>query len=453
MGRKFTKEEFIERLYQKNEHVRNGEIEIIGEYNGFENELAYFCRICKNIQNPVAASLLAGYGCKTCGKIRSSKTQRKSNQEFQEELKQLRNNGKDVYSDDKYINNHTKIWFYCSREHKWLAAPKDILRGRGCPYCSSKKVLIGYNDIATTSPDIFRYLANQEDGYKYTRCSNIRIDFKCVLCGHIQNRKISSVAHKGFKCECCGDGISYPNKFGVAFFDQLPIEQYKAEYSPEWGKPYIYDIYFRINEKEYLVEWDGSQHSDDRKSFYKPLEEYQEIDNIKSELAKKNNVHLIRIDCAKSSCDYIKNNIQESELSSLFDLSKIDWDLCDQRAQNNLVKMVCDLWMSGIQSFEKLSNILHLGNSTVRDYINKGTRLGWCDYDSKQWITKRCCPIRVISTINGQEYFFKSLVDCSNSSINFSDHKIAEETIKKYVKTGDVYNGLTFESVNQTIQN
>lgn len=326
-----------------------------------------------------------------------------------------------------------------------MSKPSDILKGNRCPYCSNKKVLIGYNDIATTSPDIFQFLVNPEDGYKYTRWSSIRTDFKCIVCGHIQNRRISTVAHRGFKCECCGNGISYPNKFGRALFDQLPVKKYKAEYYPAWGKPYVYDIYFKLNDKEYLVEWDGLQHFKDNGSFSISLADQQKIDRIKNELAKQNNVYLIRIDCAKSERDYIRRNVEQSELSSLFDLSHIDWTLCDERAQSNLVKMVCDAWMSGMHSFKELSDKFHLGNSTVRDYINRGTRLGWCDYDSKWWLSGRYHPVRVINLINNQEYFFGSLGECADESINFSDHRIAEETIKKYSEKGAPYRGFLFK--------
>ena len=450
---KLTKEEFIKRVYENNEHVRNGDIEIFGEYNGLEKSIEYLCHKCNNIQNPIALSLLNGNGCRSCGRIRTAKSQRKSNTEFQRELCRLRDNGQDVFSDDEYINNHTKIYFYCSKGHTWDAVPASVLNGNGCPYCSNKRILIGYNDIFTTSPDIFKFLADKNDGYKYTRWSNQRVDFKCTLCGHVQNRKIGTVAHRGFRCECCGDGISYPNKFGRALFDQLPVKKYKSEYCPKWGAPYVYDIYFQLNDNEYIVELDGRQHTDDKNGFGIPLSEHQRIDLIKDELAKNNNVCLIRIDCAKSECDYIKNNIEQSKLNSLFDLSKIDWTLCDERAQNNLVKLACELWMSGIKSFDELSVRLNLGSSTVREYINRGASLGWCDYDSRKWITNQSKSVCVIDIVNKKEYMFDSIKMCSVGTIDICGHKIAEETIVKYCKSGMLYKGLRFQYATFTVQN
>jgi hypothetical protein len=236
-------------------------------------------------------------------------------------------------------------------------------------------------------------------------------------------------------------------------FDQLPLKEYKAEYYPKWGSPYIYDIYFKINGKEYLVEWDGKQHFDKRDVFGTSFEERQAVDNIKNQLAQENNVHLIRIDCSESDCNYIKNNIERSELSILFDLSKINWDLCNERAQGNLVKMVCDAWMDGVRSFEKLSEQFHLSNWTVRNYINRGVQLGWCDYNSDLWRVNQCHPIRVVRISDGQEYLFESLKECSVGTIDICGHKIAEETIKKYCDNRLPYKGFLFTRTDTTIQN
>lgn len=204
MWNKLTEEEFMTRVYENNQDVRNGDIEIIGKYNGLEQKIEYLCHRCNTIQNPIAASLACGHGCKKCKVLQLPQTQGKSNQAFQDELQRKRENGQDIYSDDRYINNHTDMWFYCSKGHEWLTKPALISRGTGCPYCSNRKILIGYNDIATTSPDIFQFLANPEDGYKYTRWSNKRTDFRCTLCGHVQNRKLLQLLIEGLNVNVVG---------------------------------------------------------------------------------------------------------------------------------------------------------------------------------------------------------------------------------------------------------
>jgi len=45
------------------------------------------------------------------------------------------------------------VWWKCEKEHEWCATPnKRTTDGTGCPYCSNRKVLSGYNDLATTNP-------------------------------------------------------------------------------------------------------------------------------------------------------------------------------------------------------------------------------------------------------------------------------------------------------------
>jgi hypothetical protein len=87
---------------------------------------------------------------------------------------------------------------------------------------------------------------------------------------------------------------------------------------------------------------------------------------------------IIRIDCLKSDKEYISNNICNSELKDIFDLSAIDWDLCDKKAQKSLVKESCDLYISGAYDLSTIANILHISVSSVRHYVKKGKDFGWC---------------------------------------------------------------------------
>ena len=75
--------------------------------------------------------------------------------------------------------------------------------------------------------------------------------------------------------------------------------------------------------------------------------------------------------------EYISNNICNSELKDIFDLSVIDWDLCDKKAQKSLVKESCDLYTCG-SSLLEIANALKISVSTVRQYIKRGIKFGWC---------------------------------------------------------------------------
>ncbi len=47
------------------------------------------------------------------------------------------------------------VWWQCSLGHEWQAAVSArVAEDSGCPYCSNKKVLPGFNDLATLQPKI-----------------------------------------------------------------------------------------------------------------------------------------------------------------------------------------------------------------------------------------------------------------------------------------------------------
>ena len=47
-----------------------------------------------------------------------------------------------------------KLWWICDVGHEWQAIGESRAKGTGCPVCSGKKVLSGFNDLATTRPDL-----------------------------------------------------------------------------------------------------------------------------------------------------------------------------------------------------------------------------------------------------------------------------------------------------------
>ena len=106
---------------------------------------------------------------------------------------------------------------------EWYATPANILKGKGCPYCAGKKVLLGFNDLWTTNPNIASWLKDEELGYKITKGSNKKVTFVCPCCGKEKITSPNKIAKK-FVCDYCSDGISYPEKFILSFLNQLHID-------------------------------------------------------------------------------------------------------------------------------------------------------------------------------------------------------------------------------------
>ena len=55
-----------------------------------------------------------------------------------------------------FASSNKKIWWICSNGHEWKATINSRNSGNGCPYCSNRKVLTGYNDLTSKYPNIAR---------------------------------------------------------------------------------------------------------------------------------------------------------------------------------------------------------------------------------------------------------------------------------------------------------
>ena len=53
---------------------------------------------------------------------------------------------------DVLCGSNKKVWWKCSKGHEWESSIYSRTRGDGCPYCSSRRLLKGYNDFETLNP-------------------------------------------------------------------------------------------------------------------------------------------------------------------------------------------------------------------------------------------------------------------------------------------------------------
>jgi AraC-like DNA-binding protein len=267
--------------------------------------------------------------------------------------------------------------------------PENTLYNKkvGCNVCcpNPTKVLIGYNDIATTDEWMIEWLADKEDAYKYTANSNKSIWFKCKDCGTKKKFQLCNFNIDYFPCPKCGDSYSYPNKFAFNLLEQLSMD-FTNEYSPEWIGKKRYDFYFELNNKQYILEMDGGigHGNRDNNMSGQTKEESKKIDEYKDEMAKQHGIKVIRIDCNYDTLgnrlEYIKQNILDNEkLNELFDLENIDWNKIEEYALSSLVKQVSDLWNSGL-SIDEIADIVKMSISTVRKYLIKANELNWSTY-------------------------------------------------------------------------
>lgn len=421
MGKKLTHEMFITKVMERNEKVRNGDIEIVGEYVSASDRIQCVCHIHDVVWSPFAASLYKGIGCKQCRSDAVGNAKRKTYKQFQEELAQLRQHGRDIYSDDIYISDCTKIYFHCSKQHKWQARPNDIFNGDGCPYCSGRRVMVGENSLWDTRPDIAVLLQDPQNGYKYSAGSDARVDFVCPTCSSVNQKIIGNVCRHGLVCKFCSDKISYPQKFARALLKQLPVINVEYEYDPDWLKPYRFDAYFEYAGCCYALEMDGHIGHGNRQfgTNEKDIDGYMR-DVVKDLLAVQHNIQVIRIDCnyqMYERFEYVKRNVLNSKLNDLFNLNGVDWIECDRQGQEKLVPKVAALYNDGLSLLE-IQHIIGYSKRTIGRWLKQAKNIGLCDYNTKE---ARRRGMRISSSCNVQVNQYTMDGEYINTYISMSE--------------------------------
>lgn len=101
-----------------------------------------------------------------------------------------------------------KVWWKCGVCHGvWQAtiANRNIAKTK-CPYCSNKKVLLGYNDLAHKFPEIAKEWSEENSPIKPENVifsSHMRVKWCCSICGVIWESEIRGRTQYKAKCPNC----------------------------------------------------------------------------------------------------------------------------------------------------------------------------------------------------------------------------------------------------------
>lgn len=98
-----------------------------------------------------------------------------------------------------------KAWWMGECGHEWEAVISSRSIGRGCPYCASQKLLVGFNDLATLNPVLATEWHPTKNGALTPRDvmpgSNKKVWWQCKS-GHEWQNTIN-VRNSGHKCPYC----------------------------------------------------------------------------------------------------------------------------------------------------------------------------------------------------------------------------------------------------------
>lgn len=312
-----------------------------------------------------------------------------------------------IKCNDKYYKYKCyKCGFACGEHYKnqeykeelWIEESHLLNQKQGCSCCGGNSIVVeGYNDIPTTSPWMIKYFQDGiEEAKLYTANSSKRIYPVCPDCGRIKSKKItinSIYKYNDINCSC-SDKIPYTEKFMFSVLEQLglDLQTQLSKTTFKWCNKYYYDFYFESNNEQYIIETHGIQHYEETKrKNAKTLEEEQENDKLKKELALANGIkpeNYIVIDCRYSTLEWIRDNengILNSKLGELFDLSEVNWFKTEEFAYSNLIKIACEYKNNNSDmTVEEISELIGCSVDTTNTYLKKGSKYRWCDYDPRE---------------------------------------------------------------------
>ncbi|MCM3323281.1 zinc-ribbon domain-containing protein [Cytobacillus kochii] len=181
-----------------------------------------------------------------------------------------------------------KVWWLGACNHEWQATPSNRVRMKsGCPICSNKVILIGFNDLTTTHKELceeWDYEKNSDlSPTEVVAGTHKRVWWLCKK-GHSFKASISNRSKKnGTGCpECDIERKSSYNEKVIFYYLKMLFIDAQENYRPHFLNRKELDIF--IPSLSLAIEYDGEYYHKDVLK-----------DITKNELCKENEIDVIRI--------------------------------------------------------------------------------------------------------------------------------------------------------------
>lgn len=265
----------------------------------YEKATVKICIICKKhgkfYINPY--DHLQGKGCKMCGVEKTSNSKRLDTEKFISKLKTVHGDLFD-YVDVSYVDCHTPVQIKCREHGVFDISPQSILRGRGCPHCTKRRM----SNLMMMSREEFisRSIAIHGRKYDYSRVeykgSDSRVEINCLK--HDEYFLQLPLHHlRGVGCPICKES---KGENAIREYLKNNAIKYATQYQiPDCRNilPLPFDFRIEINGRIGLIEYNGVQHYKSIKYFGGDARHLQTVqcDNIKKEYASSHNIPLLII--------------------------------------------------------------------------------------------------------------------------------------------------------------
>lgn len=203
------------------------------DYRKYSNKKAFW--ICNKGHSYEARidSRMSGTGCPYCSNKKALKGYNDlftSNPELKDEWDFAKNIG--VNPEQLTYGSSKKVWWKCSTcDYSWKTKVFERTKGKGCPCCAGKVVVIGKNDLETTHSYLVKDWDYDRNGKTKPKSvsygSNAKVYWKCHICGWEWKAKVNDRSKSnGTGCPNCSNhkGTSFPQQAIAYYFKKSNVE-------------------------------------------------------------------------------------------------------------------------------------------------------------------------------------------------------------------------------------
>lgn len=186
------------------------------------------------------------------------------NEALMKEWNYCRNNELNIFPDTIGATSYKTVWWTCPRGHEYDMPVTQRNRGQGCPYCSNRRILPGYNDLATTNPEFLSqwdFSRNTLNPKEVSRGSHKVVWWTCEK-GHSYPQAINKKTSRNSGCPICSGHLTVS---GINDFATCYPEMAKEWHPAKNGELSPSEISQKSGRKvwwicQYGHEWEATPH-------------------------------------------------------------------------------------------------------------------------------------------------------------------------------------------------
>lgn len=191
------------------DYTKNGKLIPLNVSQFAQCKVYWICSKCgKSFESTIANRTFNKSGCPYCSHRRVLTGINDLATQYPELAKQWHpTKNENLIPSEVFSHSNKKVWWLCSKGHSFLQNVHNRTEGQKCPYCSGRKLLPGFNDLATKNPQ----LASEWHPTKNKNLtpsdvmpgSNKKVWWLCKKCGYEWQAIINNRSGKKSRCPEC----------------------------------------------------------------------------------------------------------------------------------------------------------------------------------------------------------------------------------------------------------